>query len=89
MTRIRWTAGNARGVAHAHVSGRTLCHAPAIGERDAWPMLARCADCFRAAEAIRPQSIGPSSRAGRVPDRARVLGQHPGPAHGTPPEPDR
>jgi hypothetical protein len=58
MTRIRWSAGNARGVAHAHVSGRTLCHAPAIGERYAWPMLARCAECSRAAEALRPTTTG-------------------------------
>jgi hypothetical protein len=58
MTRLRWSAGDARGVAHAHVSGRTLCHAPAIGERYAWPMLAHCPDCFRAAEALRPITSG-------------------------------
>jgi hypothetical protein len=44
MTRIRWTAGR-DGVAHAHTSGRTLCHAPSIGERDAWPTLTRCPRC--------------------------------------------
>lgn len=49
MTRIRWTAGRS-GVAHGHRSGRTLCHAPAIGERYAWPETSRCADC-RALEA--------------------------------------
>jgi hypothetical protein len=44
MTRVRWSAGK-DGVAHAHVSGRTLCHAPSIGERDAWPTLTRCPRC--------------------------------------------
>ena len=46
MNRVRWTAGNARGVAHAHVSGRTLCHAPSIGERYAWPIRSRCPACL-------------------------------------------
>ena len=45
---LRWTAGNARGVAHAHVSGRTLCHAQAIAERDAWPAFSRCPACAAA-----------------------------------------
>ena len=58
MNRVRWTAGNARGVAHAHVSGRPLCHVQAIAERHAWPELTRCPDCFRAAEALRLQSSG-------------------------------
>jgi hypothetical protein len=44
MTRIRWTADRS-GVAHAHVSGRTLCHAQAIAERDAWPAFSRCPRC--------------------------------------------
>jgi hypothetical protein len=44
MTRIRWWADRL-GIAHAHVSGRTLCHAPSIAERDAWPMVRRCARC--------------------------------------------
>ena len=45
MTRIRWTAGR-DGIAHAHVSGRTLCHVPAIAERYAWPALRRCSACL-------------------------------------------
>jgi hypothetical protein len=88
MTHISWTAGDARGVAHAHVSGRTLCHAPAIGERYAWPMRARCADCSRAAEAVRPTTSGLLGLAGpssRVPDRDTT----PGPVRGdAPSEPE-
>jgi hypothetical protein len=45
--RILWTADRS-GVAHAHVSGRTLCHAQAIAERDAWPTLTRCPACLAA-----------------------------------------
>ena len=44
VTRIRWTAER-DGIAHAHVSGRTLCHVPAIAERYAWPTRARCPAC--------------------------------------------
>jgi hypothetical protein len=44
MTRIRWTAGR-DGIAHAHTSGRTACHAQSIGERDAWPTIRRCPRC--------------------------------------------
>lgn len=88
MTRTRWTAGNARGVAHAHVSGRTLCHAPAIAERYAWQELTRCPDCSRAAAALRPQSSGRVSAAW-VADRARTLGDTPGPRAGAPPETER
>ena len=51
MTRIRWTADRS-GVAHAHVSGRTLCHAPAIAERDAWPTLTRCQRCVAVAASL-------------------------------------
>jgi hypothetical protein len=47
MTRIRWTADRS-GIAHAHVSGRTLCHAQAIAERDAWPETSRCQACVAA-----------------------------------------
>jgi hypothetical protein len=47
MTRIRWTA-NRSGVAHAHVSGRTLCRVQAIAERDAWPTVRRCPKCLAA-----------------------------------------
>ena len=47
MTRIRWTADRS-GIAHAHVSGRTLCHAPSIGERHAWPERTRCPACLSA-----------------------------------------
>ena len=49
MTRIRWTA-NRSGIAHAHVSGRTLCHAQSIAERDAWPTLTHCPTCRAAAK---------------------------------------
>lgn len=49
MTRPpRWTAGDALGIAHAHVSGRTLCHVPPIAEPFAWPTLSRCPACLRA-----------------------------------------
>jgi len=44
MTRIRWTADRS-GVAHAHQSGRTACHAEAIAERHAWPAFSRCPAC--------------------------------------------
>jgi hypothetical protein len=47
MTRIRWTAGR-DGIAHAHTSGRTACHAQAIAERDAWPIVRRCPACLAA-----------------------------------------
>jgi hypothetical protein len=47
MTRIRWTAGR-DGIAHAHVSGRTLCRVPAIAERFAWPTVTRCPRCLAA-----------------------------------------
>jgi hypothetical protein len=47
MTRIRWSSDRS-GVAHAHTSGRTLCHAPAIAERDAWPAFSRCPTCAAA-----------------------------------------
>ena len=53
MTRTRWTAGR-DGVAHAHVSGRTLCHVPAIEERDAWPTRTRCPACVVATTAKVP-----------------------------------
>jgi hypothetical protein len=48
MTRVRWTADRA-GIAHAHVAGRTLCRAPSIAERDAWPAFSRCPACAAAA----------------------------------------
>jgi len=47
MTRTRWTAGK-DGIAHAHVSGRTACHAPSIAERYAWPIVSRCPACAAA-----------------------------------------
>lgn len=47
MTRFRWTAGK-DGRAHCIVSGRTLCHAQATAERDAWPTLTRCPACLAA-----------------------------------------
>jgi hypothetical protein len=90
MSRIRWTAGNARGIAHAHVSGRTLCHAPAIGERYAWPELTRCPDCFRAAAALRPQSSGSLGQPGlSFHARPAITGTPGGPAARESFEPDR
>ena len=65
MNRIRWTAGRS-GIAHAHVSGRTFCHAPSIGERYAWPELTRCSDCSRAAS----NEPGPLGQPGVSPGRA-------------------
>jgi hypothetical protein len=53
MTRIRWTADRS-GVAHAHVSGRTLCHVPSIAERDAWPIVRRCPRCVAMVAEMRP-----------------------------------
>ncbi len=47
MTRVRWTAGR-DGVAHAHTSGRTACHAAAIAERYAWPTVRPCPACVAA-----------------------------------------
>ena len=47
MTRIRWTSDRS-GVAHCIVSGRTLCHAQATAERDAWPETSRCPACLAA-----------------------------------------
>ena len=90
MTRIRWTAGNARGVAHGHVSGRPLCHVQAIAERHAWPELTRCPDCFRAAEALRLQSSGRVSAPGASFHRAAGSRDiTPGPvARGRTPEPE-
>ena len=87
MSRIRWSAGK-DGRAHAHVSGRTLCHAPAIGERYAWPERARCPDCFRAAEALRLQSSGSLGQPGAL-HRAAGIGHHPEPAARESFEPER
>ena len=53
MSRIRWTAGP-DGIAHAHVSGRTMCHVPSIAERFAWPARTRCAACVVATTAKVP-----------------------------------
>ena len=90
MTRLRWTAGNARGVAHAHVSGRTLCHVPAIGERHAWPERARCAACLRAAEALRPTISGSLGQPGlSFHARPVITGTPGGPAARESFEPDR
>jgi len=47
MTRVRWWADRS-GMAHAYRGGRTLCHAPSIAERDAWPTLTRCPRCVAA-----------------------------------------
>jgi hypothetical protein len=47
--RIRWTAGDAAGLAHAHRSSwptRTACLQNAIDERFAWPTRARCPACL-------------------------------------------
>jgi hypothetical protein len=49
--RVRWIAGR-DGMAHAHVSGRTLCHAPSIAERFAWPTVTRCTACVAAVATI-------------------------------------
>jgi hypothetical protein len=46
LTRVRWIAGDAAGVAHATASGRTACHAPSIDERFAWPIVTRCRTCL-------------------------------------------
>jgi hypothetical protein len=50
MRRVTWTAGR-DGIAHAHVSGHTLCRVPSIGERYAWPIVSRCRACLAALEA--------------------------------------
>jgi hypothetical protein len=49
VTRLRWTPGP-DGIAHAHVSGRTACRVPSIGERYAWPIVSRCPECVRILE---------------------------------------
>ena len=79
MTRLRWTAGRS-GMAYAHVSGRTLCHAPSIAERYAWPEFTRCADCLRAAS-IEPGPLGQPGVSDRAPSWAP-----PRPVRGAPPE---
>jgi len=46
--RVRWTAGNSAGIAHAHRPGRvlrTVCGLPAIDEQFAWPARQRCVPC--------------------------------------------
>jgi hypothetical protein len=48
--RAHWIAGR-DGIAHAHVSGRTLCRAPSIAERFAWPTVTRCTACVAAVAA--------------------------------------
>lgn len=55
--RVRWTAGDATGLAHAHRSSfptRTACRLPAVSEQFAWPTRARCPECIAvlAAEGI-------------------------------------
>lgn len=49
-SRIRWLAGR-DGIAHGRRPNapRTLCNAPAIPERMAWPEVTRCFDCIRIA----------------------------------------
>jgi hypothetical protein len=53
MTRILWIAGK-DGQAHAYRWGRTLCHAPSIAERDAWPRLTYCPRCEAMLAEVRP-----------------------------------
>jgi hypothetical protein len=50
-TRPKWIAGR-DGTAHAHRAGypRTVCGAPRVDERFAWPRTSRCLRCVAITE---------------------------------------
>jgi len=50
---VIWLAADAEGVAHAIRAGRSLCGAPVVTERFAWPTLTRCSWCLAALRAER------------------------------------
>jgi hypothetical protein len=64
LTRVRWTAGDAAGVAHAHMSGRTACRAPSVAERFAWPSVIRCPACLASLGRGHPSCRGPNIQNG-------------------------